>query len=61
MRELDVEISVDEDYSIWQLVVACPRRKGITAQEVIDAVGDALLNEGELDPFSERDPSQLDS
>jgi hypothetical protein len=61
VRVLNVEIAVDPSYASWSIMVFCPQNREITPQEVLDAVADALLNEGELDPFSSRNPSQLDS
>ncbi len=60
-RIIDVEIAVDPDYSVWQIQIACPLGKTVTPQEVLDAVADALLNEGALAPLSSRDPKHLDS
>lgn len=60
-RVIEIEIAIDPTYSEWQIVVKCPKGKEVTPQEVIDAIADAMLNEGELDPFTPRDPGYLDS
>lgn len=60
-RTIDVEIATNENYSMWNIVVACPRGKELTAQDIIDALADALMNDGKLDPYAPTDRSQLDS
>ena len=61
VREIDVQIAVDPNYSEYQIIVSCPKQMEITPQEVIDAISDAFLNEGELGIMNDRDPTHLDS
>lgn len=61
IRELTVEIAVTPEYSDWQIVITCPRKQSISAQEIIDAVSDALLNEGELGILEPNPDRHLDS
>jgi len=60
-RVIEVELVHTPERDQWQITVYDPKGKEISAQDLIDAVADVLLNEGELDVVSYRSPEDMDS
>lgn len=61
MRGVQVEVAFTEDRSSWQFVVESHDNKELSAQDIIDALSDFLLSEGELDPYGYVDPTMFDA
>jgi hypothetical protein len=61
VREIDIEISISAKRDQWDVTVSCPKKREITGQELLDVIADALLAEGELSPFDDRDPRKFDA
>lgn len=61
VRVLDVDFAFNPMRSEYQIVVSCPKNQEITGQELLDAIADVLLGEGEISPFEPKDPRNYDA
>jgi len=61
MRSVTCYVTYNALRTKWFVEVESDDHKELTAQEIVDAVGDYLMYEGELDIIKKRNLNEMDS